>query len=119
VSDAPAAAIVRGGVYRVDLGPTVGHEMRKTRPCVVVQRDSANRTSPLVIVCPLTDAKGTAGNLLNVFVPAGTGGATKDCLVVCNAIRSVDKRRIVRFEGRLSPELMADVDRGLRAILDL
>lgn len=116
MNDAPPAAIVRGGVYRVDLDPTVGHEIR---PCVVVQRDSANRTSPLVIVCPLTDAKGTAGNLLNVFVPAGTGGATKDCLVVCNAIRSVDKRRIVRFEGRLSPELMADIDRGLRAILDL
>ena len=119
MSETAPAAIVRGSVYQVGLDPTLGHEMRKTRPCVVVQRDSANRTSPLVIVCPLTDARGTRGNLLNVLVPAGMAGATKDSLVVCNAVRSIDKRRIVRYEGRLDAAVMADVDRGLRAILDL
>ena len=115
----PQDAIRRGGVYRINLEPTVGREMKKTRPCVVVQRDSANRTSPLVIVCPLTDAHGKAENLLNVLVPRGVGGRTKDSLVVCNAIRSVDKSRVVRYEGSLPPAVMDGVDRGLRAILDL
>ena len=113
------SGILRGGVYRINLDPTIGREIQKTRPCVVVQRDSANTTSPLVIVCPLTDANGRSGNLLNVFVPAGMGGTNKDSLVLCNSIRSVDKARIVSYEGTLTPPIMADVSKGLRAIMDL
>lgn len=103
----------------MNLNPTIGRELQKTRPCVVVQRDSANLTSPIIIVCPLTDADGKSGNLLNVFVPAGTGGTTKDSLVVCNSVRSVDKRRIVGYDGALPADIMTEVSRGLRAILDL
>lgn len=112
-------SVRRGDVYWVNLDPTVGREMRKTRPCVIVQRDSANRTSPTVIVCPLTDAGGIEGNLLNVFVPAGAGGSTKDSLIVCNAIRSVDRARVGEYLGTLPEAVMSAVDRGLRAILDV
>jgi mRNA interferase MazF len=119
VNPPDASGILRGGIYRIRLDPTVGREIQKTRPCVVVQRDSANATSPLVIVCPLTDANGRSGNLLNVFVPAGMGGTDKDSLVLCNSVRSVDKARIVSYEGALAPLVMTEVNKGLRAILDL
>ena len=109
----------RGEIYRVDLNPVVGSETAKVRPCVIVQRDSANASSPTTIVCPLTDAGGKTGNLLNVFVAAGDGGTTKDSLVVCNQVRVVDTRRLMHRDGALTPETMTLIARGLRAILDL
>ncbi|GAC1414185.1 MAG: type II toxin-antitoxin system PemK/MazF family toxin [Candidatus Velthaea sp.] len=111
--------IARGEVYWVNLDPTLGSELRKRRACVVVQRDVATQNSPITIVCPLTDAAGRQGNLLNVFVAAGTGGTTKDSLVVCNQVRAVDKSRIQDRLGVLPPDCMAAINRGLTAILDL
>lgn len=108
----------RGEVYRFNLDPTIGSEIRKTRPCVVVQRDAP--ASPIVIVCPLTDANGRLGNLLNPAVRAGVGGMTKDSRVVTHQIRALDRRRVVGASlGTLSPAIMAAVDAGLRAVLDL
>ena len=111
--------IARGDVLHIDLDPTVGSELKKARPCVVVQRDSANQTSPIVIVCPFTDAAGRPGNALNILVPRGIAGATKDSLVRCNQIRAVDRARIAKHLGALPPALMHRVDAGLRLILDL
>lgn len=111
--------IARGDVFRVNLDPTVGSETRKTRPCVVVQRDAANRTSPTTIVCPMTDARGSRGTLLDVFVAANEGGLTKDSIVLCNQIRTVDARRLVERLGELTAPTMASVSQGLRRILEL
>lgn len=111
--------ISRGDVLRIDLDPTLGSEMKKARPCVVVQRDSANRTSPVVIVCPFTDAAGRPGNALNIFVPQGIGGTTRDSLVRCNQIRTVDRIRVTEHLGSLPLALMHRIDAGLRLILDL
>lgn len=109
----------RGEVVDADLDPTIGSEIKKSRPCVVVQRNAANKSSPTVIVCPLTAADSSAGNLLNIYVAAGIAGLRKPSLVVCNQMRTIDKRRISATRGMLSAEIMARVDRGLRAILDL
>jgi mRNA interferase MazF len=112
-------SVARGDVLRVDLEPVVGSEMKKSRPCVVVQRNAANETSPVVIVCPFTDARGRPGNILNVPVARGVGGLTKDSLIRCNQIRAVDKTRIAEHLGSLPPEVMERADAGLRLILDL
>ena len=109
----------RGDVVWVDLDPASGSELKKTRPCVVVQRDAANATSPTTIIAPLGDARGLSGNLLNVFVAAGTAGTSKDSLVICNQIRTVDSRRVGDKVGSLPAELMAAVEKGIRLILDL
>jgi mRNA interferase MazF len=110
----------RGEIYRFALDPTVGSELQKTRPCVIVQRDLQTERSPVTIVCPLTDASGRPGNILNPLIPAGTGGTTKDSLVCCHQVRTLDCRRVVGEKlGELSAETMAAVSRGLRAILDL
>jgi mRNA interferase MazF len=110
----------RGEIYYVHLDPVVGAESKKARPCVIVQRDSANASSPTTIVCPITDARDRAGNLLNVLVRKPEGGTRKDSLVTINQIRAVDQTRISGPSlGRLSGRTMALVDEGLRAILDL
>jgi mRNA interferase MazF len=111
--------IKRGQVWHVALDPAVGSEQAKTRPCVVVQRDSANATSPVTIVCPLTDAKGSAGSVVAVKVAKGEGGLKKDSLVLCNQVRTVSHHRLQRFDGVLDARTMQTISGGLRAILDL
>ena len=86
--------MTRGDVYWFDLEPTIGSELRKTRPCVVVQRITSD-SSPVVIVCPIAAARGRAGNLLNPAIPAGIAGMTKESRVAVHQLRSVDKARIV------------------------
>ncbi|MDE2571031.1 MAG: type II toxin-antitoxin system PemK/MazF family toxin, partial [bacterium] len=103
----------------VDLDPTGGAEINKRRPCVVVQRDAANETSPTTIIAPLGDARGTTGNVLNVFIAAGMAGTRKDSVVICNQIRTVDGARIGDKIGSLPTSIMAAVEKGLRLILDL
>lgn len=117
---AEIAAPRRGQVWRVAFDPVRGSEQAKTRPAVVVQRDSANETSPTTIVCPLVDARAESGNLLNVLVQKGEGGTIKPSLVVCNQVRVVDRVRLTGNPlGTLNEPTMLLVADGLRAILDL
>jgi mRNA interferase MazF len=109
----------RGEIWRVVLDPTVGSEVRKVRPCLVVQRDAANRSSPTTIVCPISDAHGRKTGLTNVPIPSAEGGLTKDSVVLCNQIRTVDSLRLRKRLGSVSAESMKSVEAGLRAILDL
>lgn len=84
-----------------------------------MQRDAANATSPVTIICPMTDARGGRVNVLNVSVAARQGGLDKESLVACNQVRVVDRSRLRERLGTLLPETMQAIDRGLRAILDL
>jgi mRNA interferase MazF len=112
--------LIRGEIYVFYLDPVVGSEQAKSRPCVVVQRDSANRTSPTTIVCPVATAKTGEGTLLRVLLAKGAANLNGDSFVLCNQVRVVDKQRIRSPRiGIVDPETMALVDRGLRAILDL
>jgi mRNA interferase MazF len=97
----------------------VGSLHAKKRACVIVQRDAANATSPTTIVCPVTDARGRKTGLTNVPVAVGTAGLTKGSVIVCNEVRAIERSRLEGRLGRLGPEELAAVDRGLRAILDL
>jgi len=109
----------RGDVYRFNLDPMIGSEIQKTRMCVVVQRLNTEK-SPVLIACPITDANGRAGNLLNPAVPAGVGGATKDSRIAVHQIRTLDKSRITGGKlGELPAPILAEVSRGLKALLDL
>ncbi len=109
----------RGDVYRFNLDPTVGSEIRKTRLCVIVMHDP-HGNSPATIVCPVTDANGRAGNLLNPAMAAGVAGTTKDSRIACHQVRTLDKRRIVGSKvGEIPAGIMAEVSTGLKAVLGL
>ena len=111
---------VRGAVVELNLDPVVGSEANKTRPCVVIQNDIGNRFSPIVIVVSITGAENVPKRYpVDVPVPKGEGGLTKDSVVQCNQIRSVDERRLVRTLGQLRPATMAKVDRALQISLAL
>lgn len=109
----------RGEVYLVSLDPTVGAEIRKTRPAVVVQNDPANRRSPITIVAAVTSQFEEPLYPTEVLVRAPEGGLTTDSVVLLNQIRSVDRRRVVRRLGSLKSETMREVDRALLVSLGL
>jgi mRNA interferase MazF len=86
----------RGDVYLVQLNPTRGSEIRKTRPCVVVSPDELNAHLRTSIVAPLT----TGGHAYPFRVPCRF--ATKDGHVILDQVRVVDHERLVRRLGALS-----------------
>lgn len=90
-------------VYLVNLDPTVGSEIRKTRPCLVISPDEMNRYVRTVIVAPMT----TKGRPYPTRVACSFQG--KEGQVVLDQIRTVDKARLVRRLGRID----ADARRGV------
>ena len=82
-------------VYLVNLDPTVGSEIQKTRPCVIVSPDEMNRHIATVIVAPMT----TRGRQYPTRVSCKFQG--REGQIVLDQIRTVDKARLVRKLGRL------------------
>src|SRR6266571_3425844 len=109
----------RGEVYLVAFDPTLGAEIRKTRPALILQNDIANRASPITIVAALTTKFDQELYPTEVLVRAPEGGLDADSVVLLNQIRSVDRRRLMRRVGRLVPETMRLVDRALVLSLGL
>ncbi len=93
----------RGQVLLVQLNPTRGSEIRKTRPCVVVSPDELNAHLRTLIVAPLT----TGGYPYPFRIPCRFRG--RPGFVVLDQIRTVDQERFGRSLGRLSPATMARV----------
>jgi mRNA interferase MazF len=87
--------VERFDVYLVNLDPTVGHETRKTRPCVVVSPDEMNRHVATVIVAPMT----SRGRPYPTRVPCRFQDT--DGQIVLDQLRTVDQKRLLRQLGRL------------------
>lgn len=110
----------RGAILQISLDPTVGHEIKKSRPCLVVQNDIGNKYSPMTIVVPIEGAEHVQKLYpVNVFLPKGEGGLGKDSVILCNQIRSVDEGRFGRIYGVVSAETMKKVEQAIRISLDL
>jgi mRNA interferase MazF len=109
----------RGAIVVVELDPTLGHEQRGVRPCVVVSDPDVIRDQrfPLVCVVPVT---GTAGEgLLYPPLEPGQSGLAKKSFALIDHLRSIDKRRVRRVFGELPQEEMAAIDEGLAVFLGL
>jgi len=90
-------------VYVVNLDPTVGHEIRKLRPCVVISPDQMNRHVQTVIVAPMT----SKGQPYPTRVPCTFQG--KRGQIVLDRIRAIDRIRLVKRLGKLTAGQAADV----------
>ena len=84
----------RGDVYRVNLDPTIGAEIKKTRPCVIISPDAANRGGPLVIVAPITKAEGKKIYFHEIFLPKGTANLPFSSKIKVFQLRCIDKKRL-------------------------
>ena len=101
------------------MDPVIGSEQGKTRPVLIIQNDVANQYSPVVIVAAVTTSIGAKEYPTEVIVMAPEAGLRRDSAVLLNQIRTIDKRRLVDYWGRLNPSTMERVDTALKISLGL
>jgi mRNA interferase MazF len=109
----------RGEVWLVSFDPTIGAEIKKTRPALVLQNDIANRASPITIVAAMTSQFEEPIYPTEVLIKAPEAGLTVDSVALLNQIRSIDRRRLVRRLGPVRPATMINVERALMISLGL
>jgi mRNA interferase MazF len=95
--------VKRFDVYLINLDPTIGSEIQKTRPCLVISPDEMNRFIRTVIVAPMT-SKGTTYPTRVACKFQGKQGQ-----IVLDQIRTVDKTRLVRRLGKIDKQIQAEV----------
>jgi len=109
-------AVRRGDVVVVNLDPTIGVEIKKTRPAIVLSNDSINHYSQLIVVVPLT--KNTAHlSPSHTVIPKGVARLTFTSKAVTEQIKAIEKRRVVKRLGNLTPALLVEVERALKNTL--
>jgi mRNA interferase MazF len=106
----------RGDVVLARLDPTLGAEIKKTRPVIVLSNDSINHFAEVAVVIPLTSNTARVSPS-HAVIPKGAGGLAVPSKAVTEQIRAVDRRRLVKRLGRLEPDLLARVERALKNTL--
>jgi len=109
----------RGEVWLVSLDPTIGAEIRKTRPIIVVSSDAIGAL-PIKLVAPLTEWKEyLAQNVWHVKIaPDGLNGLAKTSAVDTLQLRGVDTQRFVQKLGRVSPLVMRSIVAAIAAVIE-
>jgi mRNA interferase MazF len=105
---------LRGEVWWVRLDPTIGSEIAKTRPCLVLSSNIVNERRKTVVVVPLSSSPHSSPPLL---VPVQCGG--RNAVAVVDQIRAVSKERLDRRMATLSVEHLEAVEQALREVLEL
>jgi mRNA interferase MazF len=99
------------------LDPTVGHEVQKTRPAVVVTSNLYNRHNWVVVVVPMTSHD--AAEYDQVLIAPPEGGLVSASVTLPDQIRAVDRRRLIKHLDRVHESTLQRIDRSLRIVLDL
>jgi mRNA interferase MazF len=108
----------RGEVYFVCLDPTVGSEINKTRPAIIISNDISNQLAETVTVLPITSSVGKIYPFEVILLPSESGLLRKS-KVKCNQIRTIDKKRLVKSLGKVSLQKIREVEDALRIHLDM
>jgi mRNA interferase MazF len=116
----PLQQIKRGEIYWANLDPTIGAEIKKTRPVLVVSNNINNTYSPLVTILPISS------NVKNpypyeVLVEKGIAGLKNASIIKANQIKTIDKKRI---NGQLigfidNSDIMEQVNKAIKIHLHL
>jgi mRNA interferase MazF len=111
---------LRGEIYWVNLDPACGAEIKKTRPCVIISPDAANRSGPLVIVAPISRAQEKKVYFHEIFLPSGTADLPYDSKIKVFQLRCVDKRRLIQPKiGSLPNHIIEQLDEKIEIVTGL
>ena len=112
----------RGEVHWADLVPRSGSEQTGRRPVILVSHDGFNQTlswrSMIVVPISTSTSQGKRG-LTVVEIPGGAAGLPKTSFAICHQVTTLDRAKLTRRIGALSPEILRGVEESLRAALDL
>lgn len=111
--------IKRGKIWLVNLDPTIGAEIRKTRPVVVISSDAVGAL-PIKLVAPITEWKEyMARNIWHVkIVPDHANGLTKTSAMDTLQLRGVDTKRFTQKLGNISPITLKNIVTAIAAIIE-
>jgi mRNA interferase MazF len=110
----------QGEIWSINLDPTVGAEIRKTRPAIVVNDDALGKL-PLKIIVPLTDWKDRyqVAPWMVKINPDAKNGLDKVSAADCFQVRSLSEERFVKRIGYVSISLMDEIRQGLSKVLSI
>ena len=109
---AAEAGPARGDIWLAALDPTIGSEIRKTRPCVVISPPEMHDHLRTVTVAPMTTGSHPAHYRIRIAFEG------KEGLILLDQIRTLDKRRLVRRLGRVSPKTLGRALATLREMFE-
>ena len=112
----------RGDVFWATLEPRSGSEQRGTRPVVILSTDALNEipTWSSVVVVPIsTSPSQMKRSHISVPLPQGAGGLPAACVVLCHQVTTLDRSKLGKRLGALSPEQLAAISEGLRLSLGM
>lgn len=109
----------RGEIYFAYLEPAFGHEQGGTRPVLILQNDVGNYYSPTIIVTAATAQKHKRPSMPTHVTLADIEGLPGTSVFMLEVLRTIDKRRIKSYVGKLTPKQMERIDAALRVSLRL
>ena len=98
-------------IYLVNLDPTVGHEIQKTRPCLVISPDEMNQNIQTVIIAPMTTKSHKYPTRIPVTIQNKRGW------IVLDQIRTIDNKRIIKKIGKINTETIKEVKSVIKEML--
>lgn len=98
--------------------PKDDHEQAGQRPAVIFQTDDLSPLSTVVII-PLTTQLKRAGSANTVFIPAKEAGQDRDSVALCHQIRALDRRKLIRKIGELTPGRLSEIELAAIFVLGL
>lgn len=110
--------ILKGEIYLANLSPTIGSEISKKRPVLIVSNDINNQFADTVSIVPITS---TTSKIypFQVFLPKGDGNLINDSKAKCNQIRTIDKGRIEKRFGKIGSEKLKETEKAILIHLDI
>ncbi len=110
----------RGEIYLTALDPTLGSEIRKTRPALIIQNNTSNRLINTTVVAPITSTVRLPLNPVHVLIVANPStGLSVPSVALFNQIRVVDHQRLVKRLGSVDASTMLRVEAAIKLSLDL
>jgi mRNA interferase MazF len=110
--------IKRGEIWLANLRPTIGREQAGMRPVLIPSADYFNQGfAELVFAIPITSKDKNIRSHVAVFPPEG--GLTLPSFIMCEAMRSISKQRLIKVLGMISPATIHKVEDTLKILLDL
>ncbi len=98
-------------IYLINLDPTIGHEIKKTRPCIVISPNEMNQNISTVIIAPMTTKSHSYPTRVSLTFSGKKGW------VVLDQIRTIDKERIVKVLGSINKNTIVSIKQVLMEML--
>ena len=109
----------RGEIWIVELDPTRGHEMQKTRYCLVIQSDILNKKLPTFIIAPITSKVRPEWFPIGIIIKKNESELLKESQIMLNQIKAADITRFKRKIGKLNESIMVQVNESLAFVIGL